>query len=75
MEPGRPWQHGHHERGNGVWRDGGLDRWLLASVQEGRRLMSHGLEEYNHERPHGALEGLPPAALAAPSRAARENAA
>jgi putative transposase len=75
IEPGSPWQNGHNESFNGVFRDGCLDRWLFASVQEARRLISHWLEEYNHERPHGALGGVTPAAFAAQYRASRENAA
>jgi putative transposase len=75
IEPGSPWQNGHHESFNGVVRDGWLDRWLFTSVQEARRLIIHWLEEYNHERPHGALDGLTPAAFAAQSRASREPAA
>jgi transposase InsO family protein len=75
IEPGSPWQNGHNESFNGVFRDGCLARWLFASVQEARRLINHWLEEYNHERPHGALDGLTPAAFAAQSRASRENAA
>jgi putative transposase len=75
IEPGRPWQNGHNESFNGVFRDGCLDQWLFASVQEARRVIIHWLEEYNHERPHGALDGLTPAAFAAQSRASREDAA
>jgi putative transposase len=75
MAPGSPWQNGHHERVNGVCRDGCLDRWLFASVQEARRLMLPWREEYHHERPHGALDGVTPAAFAAQSRASRETAA
>jgi transposase InsO family protein len=75
IDPGSPWQNGHHESFNGVFRDGCLDRWLFASVQEARRLIIHWREEYNHERPHGALDGLTPADFAAQCRASRENAA
>ena len=75
IEPGCPWQNGPNESFNGVFRDGGLDRWLFASVQEARHVIIHWLEEYNHERPHGALDGLPPAAFAAQFRASREDAA
>ncbi len=75
IAPGSPWQNGHNESFNGVFRDGCLNRWLFSSVQEARRVMIHWLEEYNHERPHGALGGLTPAAFAAQSRASREDAA
>jgi putative transposase len=74
-EPGSPWQTGHHESFNGVFRDGCLNRWLFVSVQEARRIINNWLEEYNPERPHGALAGLTPKAFAAhcsgqPQRAA-----
>ena len=51
IEPGSPWQNGHNASFNGVFRDGCLNRWLFASVQEARRIITHWLEEYNHERP------------------------
>jgi putative transposase len=44
-EPGSPWQNGHHDSLTGVLRDGGLNRWLLASVQEARRLIKNWREE------------------------------
>ena len=31
------------------------------SIQEARRVIGAWLEEYNVERPHGALAGVPPA--------------
>jgi putative transposase len=65
IEPGSPWQNGHNESFNGVLRDGCLDRWLFPSVQEARRITNRWREEYNHERPHGALNGMTPAAFAA----------
>jgi putative transposase len=65
IDPGSPWQNGHNESFNGVFRDGCLNRWLFTSVQEARRIITHWLEEYNHERPHGALDGLTPHAFAA----------
>ena len=48
-------------RFNGVFRDGCLDRWLFYSVQEARRVIDAWLNEYNTERPHGALAGVTPA--------------
>jgi putative transposase len=68
IDPGSPWQNGHNESFNGVFRDGCLDRWLFTSVHEARRIITNWLEEYNHERPHGALNGLTPHAFAAPCR-------
>jgi len=68
IDPGSPWQNGHNESFNGVFRDGCLNRWLFTSVQEARRIINHWLEEYNNERPHGALDGLTPRAFAAPCR-------
>ena len=61
IDPGSPWQNGHNESFNAVFRDGCLDRWLFYSVQEARRVILSWLEEYNIERPHGALAGVPPA--------------
>jgi transposase InsO family protein len=61
IDPGSPWQNGHSESFNAVFRDGCLDRWLFYSVQEARRVIAEWLREYNTERPHGALAGVPPA--------------
>ncbi len=61
IDPGSPWQNGHNESFNAVFRDGCLNRWLFYSIQEARRVILSWLEEYNIERPHGALAGVPPA--------------
>ncbi len=34
IDPGSPWQNGHNESFNGVFRDGCLNRWLFESVRE-----------------------------------------
>ena len=65
IEPGSPWQNGHNESFNGVLRDGCLNRWIFVSVREARLVVEHWRQEYNEERPHGALGQLTPAAYAA----------
>jgi putative transposase len=64
-DSGSPWQNGPNASLNGVFRDGGLHRWLFTSVQAARRIITRWREEYHDERPHGALEGLTPKAFAA----------
>ncbi|HET6757454.1 MAG TPA: integrase core domain-containing protein, partial [Burkholderiales bacterium] len=49
----------------GVVRDGCLDRWAFYSVAEAQRVIGQWLYEYNHERPHGSLNGRTPAGFAA----------
>lgn len=61
IDPGSPWQNGHNESFNSVFRDGYLDRWAFYSVNVASRVISVWSDEYNTERPHGALAGLPPA--------------
>jgi len=60
IDPGSPWQNGHNESFNAVFRDGCLNRWLFSSPREARRIAEHWLLEYNEERPHGSLGGLAP---------------
>ncbi|MCP4163897.1 MAG: IS3 family transposase [Deltaproteobacteria bacterium] len=75
IAPGSPWQNGHNESFNGVFRDGCLDRWLFYSVKEAKQVIEHWLREYNVERPHGALAGVTPARYAKECRAIKSNAA
>jgi putative transposase len=65
IDPGSPWQNGYNESFNGVFRDGCLDRWAFYSVAEAQRVIGQWLDEYNHERPHGSLNGMTPARFAA----------
>jgi transposase InsO family protein len=75
IDPGSPWQNGHCESFNGVFRDGCLDRWEFTSVAEARRVVEQWLEEYNDIRPHGAINMLAPRAFAAMHRQALKQVA
>jgi transposase InsO family protein len=65
IEPGSPWQNGHNELFNRVLRDGSLNRWAFLSVSEAKLIVEAWRQEYNEERPHGALDQTTPAAYAA----------
>ena len=60
INPGCPWENGIGESFNNIFRDGCLNRWLFDSVQQARDEADAWLYEYNHVRPHGAIELLTP---------------
>ena len=60
IDTGSPWQNGHNESFNAVFRDGCLNRWLFESLREAREASEAWLREYNVERPHGSLGGRVP---------------
>jgi len=64
IEPGSPWENGYAESYHARLRDEMLDREEFETLSQAQGLLAIWREEYNHERPHGALGYLTPAAFA-----------
>jgi putative transposase len=65
ISKGSPWENGYVESFNGKLRDELLNRELFLSLQEARWVVDRWRLDYNHHRPHSALEYQTPAAFAA----------
>ena len=61
IEPGSPWENGYIESFNGKLGGELLDREIFASLIEANILIEEWRTEYNHIRPHSALNYRPPA--------------
>jgi transposase InsO family protein len=62
---GSPWENGYVESFNGKLRDELLNRELFLSQEEARWVIDRWRLDYNHHRPHSALDYQTPAAFAA----------
>ena len=62
---GSPWENGYVESFNGKLRDELLNRELFLSLTEARYVIDRWRLDYNHHRPHSALDYQTPAAFAA----------
>jgi putative transposase len=65
IEPGAPWQNPFVESFNGRVRDELLDVEQFSCLAEARVVIGDWREDYNHHRPHSALEMKAPAVFAA----------
>ena len=61
IQPGKPMQNGLIERFNKTYRQEILDAYVFYSLKELKAITWHWMNEYNHKRPHDALNSLPPA--------------
>ena len=61
IERGSPWENGYIESFNGKLRDELLDREIFTTLTEAKILIEEWRKEYNHVRPHSALNYRPPA--------------
>ena len=59
IAPGSPWENGFNERFNGSLRDECLNRERFYTLKEAQQLIEIWRREYNHIRPHSALNYRP----------------
>lgn len=64
IEPGSPWENGYVESFNSRLRDECLACEVFTTLAEAKWLVGQWRNVYNHRRPHGSLDGMPPAEFA-----------
>ena len=58
--PGSPWENGYNERFNGTLRKEVLNAEWFSTVKQAQIVIGKWLKQYNHVRPHQALNMRPP---------------
>ena len=58
--PGSPWENGYNERFNGTLRREVLNAEWFTSIRQAQTVIEIWLKQYNHIRPHQALNMRPP---------------
>ena len=65
IQPGKPNQNAFVERFNRTFRHEVLDAYVFESLDQVREITAEWMREYNEERPHDTLDGLPPSQFSA----------
>ena len=60
IRPGKPTENAKVERFNGSMRRELLDCHIFTSLSEVRKIVKEWMIDYNHRRPHEALDNLSP---------------
>ena len=60
IAPGSPWENGYNERFNGTLRNEVLNAEWFSTTRQAQIVINHWLRQYNHIRPHQALNQRPP---------------
>ena len=63
IQPGKPTQNAYIERFNRTARHEWLDLHLFNNIKHAQLLATQWLWQYNNERPHSAIGGIPPRQL------------
>ena len=71
IAPGKPMQNAFVESFNGRLRDECLNEHIFGNLAEARKIIENWRFDYNTQRPHTSLGGLPPAVYANLNRSTR----
>ena len=67
IQPGKPTQNAYIERFNCTARHEWLDMHEFETIKQAQHLATKWLWQYNNERPHSAIGGVPPRFLMKPN--------
>ncbi len=63
IQPGKPIQNPYIERFNGTFRFEVLNAHLFDNLEDAQDISFRWMMDYNHERPHRSLKGIPSALM------------
>lgn len=73
IRPGRPVENGYIESFNGRLRDECLNVEVFFTLADARQKLERWRQDYNHQRPHSALDDRTPAEFAAVCRGGKDG--